>query len=74
MSFDQDPYESVTISGSDFAEMCDEIKRLTAQKDDLLAALEEMVLSFTDIAGDHCDDCEKLIETAEQAIAKAKGE
>lgn len=74
MSFDQDPHESVTISGSDFAEMCDEIKRLTAQKDDLLAVLEEMVLSFADIAGDHCDDCEKLIETAEQAIAKAKGE
>ena len=48
--------------------------RLMAAAPELLNALEEMVLNFEDIAGNHCDDCEELIEKAKQAIAKARGE
>lgn len=70
MSFDQDPYESVTISGSDFAEMCDEIKRLTAQKDDLLAALDE-ISRWTDR---YTSPNFPVAIFAYRAIAKAKGE
>ena len=34
MSFDQDPNETAQISGSDFAQMCDEMKQLRAERDD----------------------------------------
>ena len=40
MSFDQDPNESVTISGSDFAEMCDEIKKLTENQNYLIRTIK----------------------------------
>ena len=40
MSFDQDPNETAQISGSDFAQMCDEMKQLRAERDALRAALQ----------------------------------
>lgn len=50
MSFDQDPNESAQISGSDFAQMCDEIKRLrtelaavTAERDNSNRLYEQAV-------------------------------
>ena len=55
MSFDQDPYESVTISCSDFAEMCDEIKRLTAQKDDLICVLDKAATVFAAYETHHAE-------------------
>ena len=37
MSFDQDPNETAQISGSDFAQMFDEMKQLRAERDDAAA-------------------------------------
>lgn len=67
---------SIMGSNNNYAEAYEEAKanaRLMAAAPDLLELLEEMVLSFTDIAGNHCNDCEKLIETAKKAIDKARG-
>ena len=40
MSFDQDPNETAQISGSDFAQMCDEMKQLRAERDALKQSSE----------------------------------
>ena len=42
MSFDQDPNETARISGSDFAQMCDEMKQLRAERDALRADSREL--------------------------------
>ena len=41
MSFDQDPNEMAQISGSDFAQMCDEMKQLRAERDALAKERDE---------------------------------
>lgn len=61
--FDQDPNEQANISGADFAIMCDEIKKLKAQRDYLLVALDEIASRSYD-AGAVID--------AKAAIAKVK--
>ena len=80
MSFDQDPNESVTISGSDFAEMCDEIKRLTDNQNDLFRVLNILAGVFRAYEWEHFlaankDKAEKdgqLAVMALKAIAKAR--
>ena len=85
MSFDLDPGEQAQISGSDFAQICDEMKKIKQFNTELLEALELYALSYSD---------EELVQLAEctsgmgeirpvtakrevirrAAIAKAKGE
>lgn len=55
MSFDQDPNESVTISGSDFAEMCDEIKKLTENQNYLIRTLNTVATVFAVYEKYHAD-------------------
>lgn len=43
MSFDQDPNESAQISGSGFAQMCDEMKRLQTELDAVTAERDELL-------------------------------
>lgn len=75
MSFDQDTNESVTIMGADFAAMCDEIKTLSAQRDELLEACQDFVNAVRAISKQEIilaiDAADKK---ARAAIAKANGE
>lgn len=74
MSFDQDQNESVTISGADFSAMCDEIKNLSAQRDELLDACQDFVNAVR--AGSK-QEIMLAIDAADKkaraAIAKTKG-
>ena len=40
------------------------------QRNELLAMLKEVTLTFGEIAGNHCGDCEELLEKAQLTIDK----
>ena len=62
---DQDPNETAQISGSDFAQMCDEMKQLRAERDDAAALAknyaERMARSDAELAA------------AQQTVARLRG-
>jgi hypothetical protein len=75
--FDQDPNEHHTMSGSDFAQMCDYIKSLEQQKFELLevckiAAKAEIFDLSTGIID--ADILEVVQESAREILAKHGGQ
>jgi len=68
MSFDYDPQDQANISGSDFAQMCDEMKALRArvaeledqlaEKDKLLLLAKEALEKFID-SHEECSDADE---------------
>jgi hypothetical protein len=48
----------------------EEIGRVIGQRNELLAMLKEVTLTFGEIAGNHCGDCEELLEKAQLTIDK----
>ena len=44
------------------------------QRNELLAMLKEVTLTFGEIAGNHCGDCEELLEKAQLTIEKYEGD
>lgn len=48
----------------------EELGRIIGQRNELLAMLKEMTLNFGEIAGNHCGDCEELLEKAQLTIDK----
>lgn len=44
------------------------------QRNELLAMLKEVTLTFGEIAGNHCSDCEELLEKAQLTIEKYEGD
>ena len=62
---DQDPNETAQISGSDFAQMCDEIKQLRAELADERAKKSDALIAAV-------DDMERLTAERDDATALAK--
>jgi hypothetical protein len=52
----------------------EEIGRVIGQRNELLAMLKTVILNFGEIAGNHCDGCEELLEKAQLTIEKYEGE
>ncbi len=68
--FDQDPYEQANISAADFAMMCDEMKNLKEQRDELLDAASG-VMNITPYT--KMDDVFLAQNKLRSAINKVKG-
>ena len=62
---DQDPNETAQISGSDFAQMCDEMKLLRAELADERAKKSDALIAAV-------DDIERLTAERDDAAALAK--
>ena len=62
---DQDPNETAQISGSDFAQMCDEMKQLRAALADERAKKSDALIAAV-------DDIERLTAERDDATALAK--
>ena len=62
---DQDPNETAQISGSDFAQMCDEMKQLRAELADERAKKSDALIAAV-------DDIERLTAERDDATALAK--
>jgi hypothetical protein len=77
MSFDQDPGEQANISAADFAIMCDELKHIRSERDELLNALAKYVTVITQAGGGDkalfMAAIREADNTARAVIAKVKG-
>lgn len=62
---DQDPNETAQISGSDFAQMCDEMKQLRAELADERAKKSDALIAAV-------DEIERLTAERDDAAALAK--
>jgi hypothetical protein len=76
--FDQDPSDQANISGADFALMCDEIKSLIKQRNELAEALERSTRGLRNVSRwNISDDTLAAITTQiianENALASVKG-
>ena len=69
---DQDPNETAQISGSDFAQMCDEMKQLRAERDRPLSELADERAKKSDALIAAVDDIERLTAERDDAAALAK--
>ena len=48
----------------------EELGKVVGQRNELLAMLKTVILNFGEIAKNHCDGCEELLEKAQLTIEK----